>query len=361
MIDGMPVIDATVHGYNYARDNLLMAGPGADGFEQIIYDITHKSIAPRGDPRWLLERNAFMAECPPDLLAWCLFGESQTDLACHHAPGMFGFFRDGGSPTSIARAAEAIAPGRFLYYGAMRTVDVAEACDMIDRQIEEHAIIGVKFYPTDLWEGHFHRTRLDDEARVFPMIEHARRRGVHHIAIHKAVAFAPVPLDDYRVADVEKAAAAFPDMTFEIVHAGWSFVEDTAFLLQCYPNVYANLESTSAFLNVAPRRFAELLAAFLGAGAEDRIVWATGAMGVHPRPLVEAFAAMEMPADLVEGFGAPPLTRDIKTKILGGNFARKHGLDLDALVAALPDDEFRKRQRDGLAEPWSRAPSRHVA
>ena len=357
MIENIPIIDATVHGYNYARANLAFDGPQAADFEDIVYNITHKSIAPR-DGSYVLSRTQFMDTCTPELLAWCLFGESQTDLACHHAPGMFGFFKDGGSPTSIAKKAEEIAPGRFLYYGAMRTVDVSEACDMIDAQIEAHGIVGLKFYPTDLWEGRFHRTRLDDEKLVWPMLEHARRRGLRHIAVHKATAFAPVPLDDYRVGDVEKAAAAFPDMTFEIVHAGWAFLEDTAFLLQCYPNVYANLESTSALLNFAPRRFAEVLAAFFAAFAEDRIVWATGAMGVHPRPLIEKFWAMEMPHDLVQGFGAPELTVERKAKILGGNFARKHGLDLAGLVAALPNDALRQAQSAGMAKAWSRAHGR---
>ena len=38
-------------------------------------------------------------------------------------------------------------------------------------------------------------------------------------------------------------AAAFPDMTFEVVHSGWAFLDDCAFQLQMNPNIYANLEA----------------------------------------------------------------------------------------------------------------------
>src|ERR671937_778876 len=82
---------------------------------------------------------------------------------------------------------------------------------------------------------------------------------------------------------------------------------------------------------------------FLSAGAAERIVWATGAMAVHPRPLLEAFWELEMPRDLVEDYGLPELTPEIKTAILGGNAARILGLDVEGMKRRAQGDEFSDR------------------
>ncbi len=150
-------------------------------------------------------------------------------------------------------------------------------------------------------------------------------------------------------------------MNFEIVHAGFAFVEETV-RIACFPNVYLNLEGTSAFLGVAPKRFADVMGRFLlgsvnEPGAEDRILWATGTILVHPQPLLDLFWKFKMPEDLMEGYGYPEMTREIKRKILGENWARMHGLDLKKLASEIPNDEARRTQLAGkLAEPWSKVP-----
>jgi hypothetical protein len=133
--------------------------------------------------------------------------------------------------------------------------------------------------------------------------------------------------------------------------------------------VYLNLEGTASLLGFAPRRFGEILGKFLNrgggeSGAEDRILWATGALAVHPQPLLELFWNYQIPQDLIDDYGYPELTREMKIKILGANYARKNGIDLDATVAAIPNDEVRQNQNAGrLAEPWSamQTPARPVA
>ncbi len=60
-----------------------------------------------------------------------------------------------------------------------------------------------------------------------------------------------------------------------------------------------------------------------------------------------------MPQDLTDGYGYPQLTPEIKQKILGGNLARLHGIDVEATKQRISNDEFAKRRANGLAEPWS--------
>jgi hypothetical protein len=64
-----------------------------------------------------------------------------------------------------------------------------------------------------------------------------------------------------------------------------------------------------------------------------------------------------MPADLMEGYGYHEVTEEQKRNILAGNFSRKHGLDLNGMVKAIPDDDYKRRQQSGdLAAPWSGIP-----
>ena len=58
-----------------------------------------------------------------------------------------------------------------------------------------------------------------------------------------------------------------------------------------------------------------------------------------------------MPKDLVEGYGYPELTEEVKRKILGLNAARLLGIDLHEFRRVTGQHEFAKPRT--LAEPWS--------
>jgi predicted TIM-barrel fold metal-dependent hydrolase len=225
--------------------------------------------------------------------------------------------------------------------------------DRVDQLVEEHGVVGLKLYPLDLVEGEAKTLDMSDPEVAFPIFERARQHGIRTIAIHKALPLGPVPMGPFEVRDIEGAAAAFPDLTFEIVHGGLAFLEETAWQVARFPNVVINLEGTSIFLGRSPRRFAEVLGTFLSFGAAERILWATGSMAVHPRPLLDAFWELEMPRDLVEDYGMPELTPEIKRAILGENHARILGLDIEAMKRQMEGDEFAGREE--LAPMWSGA------
>ena len=143
--------------------------------------------------------------------------------------------------------------------------------------------------------------------------------------------------------DLDYVLDAFPDLIFEVVHGGLAFVEETCAQLVRFPNLAVNLEGTTGLLNVAPRRFMEALGKMLASGGADRIFWSTGCSLVHPRPLIEAFWAADMPMDLVEGYGYPVLTDELKRAVLGTNFLAISGITF--APDATPVHE--------LAAPWT--------
>jgi predicted TIM-barrel fold metal-dependent hydrolase len=243
-------------------------------------------------------------------------------------------------------------PGRVLLYGGISPWQDG-AVERVDELVDEHRVVGIKLYPLDIVDGESKPLDLSDPEVAFPIFERAQQRGVKSVAIHKAIPLGPMDMGPFEVRDVAGAAAAFPDLTFEIVHGGVAFLEETAWQLAYFPNVAINLEGTSIFLGRSPRKFAEVLGTFLSFGAQDRLIWASGGMAVHPRPLLDAFWQFEMPRDLIENYGYPELTPEIKRAILGENQARLLGLDIESMKAEMKGDEFSGRSE--LAPMWSGA------
>jgi uncharacterized protein len=189
--------------------------------------------------------------------------------------------------------------------------------------------------------------RLDDERHLFPLLERMQTRGVRSVAIHKAVPYALVPSAPFRYDDIDSAAASFPDLIFEIVHGGIAFLEEMTMQLEAFPNVVVNLEGTATFLASAPKLFERILGPLLRSAGPDRLVWATGNF-VHPQPLLERFWEFEFSEELLDGLGIPPLTPEIKRKILGENMASITGVDFRGIRQAL-EDEFDRDQSGAVA------------
>jgi hypothetical protein len=66
-----------------------------------------------------------------------------------------------------------------------------------------------------------------------------------------------------------------------------------------------------------------------------------------------------MPKELIDDYGFPPLTPEVKQATLSGNIARILGLDLEEIQETIADDEF--SQQTKLAAPWSGAAVAHSA
>jgi predicted TIM-barrel fold metal-dependent hydrolase len=348
VIEDVVVIDAVAHAYNLSAENA--AGPTGAMVREGLY-MLHAHWNP---PDAQVPRALFQSDQPAEQMAAALFLESDTDLAVYHTLRLDSLFKDG--MCSHAKNVEVGErwPQRFVGYAGVDPTRGLERClaDLEAQVSERPGLLGLKLYPDQVEP--YRTWRMDDPELAFPLFARAQELGFRSIAVHKALPNGPVPLNPYRVDDVEGAAMAFPQLGFEIVHAGMAFVEETAHALARFPNVYASLEITTLLLRKAPGLFQDVLAQFLFWGGPMKILWSTGCLFGHPQPLLEAFWALELDEALLRRYGLPQLTREDKRLILGGNYARMMGLDLDAIAARVAGDEWaRRRAAEGRPAPYA--------
>jgi len=212
--------------------------------------------------------------------------------------------------------------------------------------------IGLKLYPDEVEP--FRSWRMDDPDLAYPLFERAQKLGIKTVAIHKAIPNGPVPINPYKVDDVDGAAIHFPDLSFEIVHSGLAFIEETAHAIARFHNVYANLEITSLLMHHGPGLFNEIMAQFLFWGGPEKIIYSDGTLFCHSQPLLEKFWNLEFSEELQNKYKLKPLTKAHKALMLGENYARIVGLDVEKAKRRIADDEFaRERARTGRQAPYS--------
>lgn len=350
MYRGNLVVEGTCHTYHVTEENALnqpAIGTGNGLFE--IINALHPEGYGLPPEKWFKDDTARE-------LGELMWLETDIDIARYMSTKLTDYFADGMNrlDTGVELREEY---GEFRIPTVMGSVNplAEDALAQMERQVQEEEVDGFKLYPAFFDDGQTLDTRLDDPDVGVPIIEKAVELGVPHIAVHKSVPYGQTNFKTYDVGDVEDAASMFPSVTFEVVHAGLSFLDETKFLLQRYPNVWANLEVTSFLVAESPMNFAEVLAELLIWGGPERIVWSTGPTAIHPQPLIEAFWEFQFPAPMLEN-GVPPLTDEIKRMILGENALRMIGKDPDAVKTKLEDRADRvaelRAAQDERPDPW---------
>jgi len=342
------VIDAIAHAYNNDRSN---AARDMEAFEAAAY-AWHTYWNPPGVH---VSASQFFTDVSAELMARTLFLESDTDIAVSHHLPLYSWYRDGY--VGVNKNVEMMErwPDRFIVYaGVDPTAGVDEAIRSLEDQVHRiPGTVGLKMYPAQI--GPWRWVRMDDEKKMFPILERAQELGLKSVAIHKAIPIGAVPMEPYKVDDLDGAAFAFPDLNFELVHGGFAFVEESVSVVANMPNVYCNMECTTALAYQAPGLFAEIIAKFVFAGAAGKLCYSSTAMILHPQHQIEAIYDLMLPEVILEKYGIDQLTPEMRAGILGSNYARLVGLDIDARQNAIAGDEFdrMRAERGTLAAPWS--------
>ncbi len=343
------VVNAVAHAYN------LSAGNARGQLGPMVREGFYGLHAHYNPPGWRMPKELFQTDQSVELLARTHFLESGVDVLAYHVLRLDSLFSDG--LCSLAKAVELTHrwPQRVVtYLGIDPTLGAARCvADMEEQFAQLPAAVGVKMYPDQVEP--YRTFRMDDEALMGPVYDKALELGLKVVAVHKALPNGPVPLAPYRMDDVDAAAMTHMDLNFEIVHSGMAFVEETAYALARFPNVYANLEITTMLLATAPRLFAEALATFAHWGGTSKVLYGDGSMFTHPQLALHNFSGFQWPDDLADKYGLAPLTDAERIGILGGNYQRMTGLDLDARRAQIDADEFSAatRERGGLLAPFT--------
>ncbi|MDZ4869583.1 MAG: amidohydrolase family protein [Alphaproteobacteria bacterium] len=348
MINDRLVIDAVAHAYDLSDENT----------ESNRYAQTMRmqlcGLHQLWQPEIGLSPEEQCSDWPIEVMARTLFLESDVDLAVTHTLRLNSYFKDG--LCARYKTVEAVRrwPQRFFgYVGLDPTLGLDTCLRELDEQMDEMPeAVGLKLYPAQV--NPLRSWRMDDSKLAFPLFKAARDRGIKIVAIHKAAPLGPVPLNPFKLDDVGGAADAFPDLAFEIVHAGWAFMDETIVQLATMPNIYANLECTSAFANKLPGQFEQMMANFFAWGGPQKVIFSSGNMVLHSQPILNAFRRFRFSEETMKHFGIPQITPEDLALVLGGNFAALTGLDSEKAKQRIANDEFaQERRQTGVQAPYS--------
>ncbi|MFI5624002.1 amidohydrolase family protein [Nocardioides sp. NPDC051685] len=347
----MPVVDAIVHPYNLSPENEKTSH--APFITRMLSRANHEALG----PGYSMPVDKYERDWPMEDVVAMSFLESHADLAAYHVLPI-GAFHDG--ICGVDKALEVLKrwPQRFFVYAGVDPMQGQKALDELEEQYERlERPSGLKLYPNSWVGNEMLGWKMDDPEVAFPLFEKAQNLGIKVVAIHKALPLGPVELSYYAVDDIDRAAMAFPDLQFEVVHGGMGFLDESAWQLARFNNVWLNLESTATMLTTKPRSFEQALATFAARTRKsyDRILWGTGCMVTHPRPHLEKFARFEFSEERMTGWGVPQLDREAKKKILAENYAAMHGFDLEARLDGIKGDDIDQRRTalGDVAAPYS--------
>ena len=123
-------------------------------------------------------------------------------------------------------------------------------------------------------------------------------------------------------------------------------------------NVYAELGSTWRNVMTDPVQAAHVLGKLLKYVGEDRVVWGTDSIFYgSPQDQIAALRTFQIPESMQAEFGYPALTAEVKKKIFGLNAAEAYGVDPEATLCAISEDDLAGLRTQARAEGVVRAPS----
>jgi uncharacterized protein len=349
MIRNMIVADAVVHPYDLAPANQISS---ATQQLEAVY-AAHRMASDARHQDYVLKHGEFFSDFSFEAMAQAEFVESPVDLAVIHALPGLGFAKEHVTAPRRAAAFRNRHPDRFKVYATVDTPVLDDAIAQLRHQVIELGVDGLKLYPAFFYDGIGQGWRLDGDAFATPLLEAAIEMGIKHVAIHKALWLPPAPQEAFNVDDIAMPLDRFPTLTFEIVHGGVAFLEETRALLKRHSNLYLTLETMFAYILVRPRIFAKVLGSFTKHCGSERLMFASGNNLMHPRPILDAFADYQFPDEWADEFSLVPLTEQDRRNILGLNCLRMHGLDAIDLAQRVARDEFSQARAQGVPPPWS--------
>lgn len=217
------------------------------------------------------------------------------------------------------------------------------ALEQIEYQVRELGASSIKFYNAHVSAPSW---SCDDERIAYPMYEKCKELGVKVLQFHKSEAIAFVNVEDFRPNDVQAPARDFRDLTFLLHHVSRTYFEELVSIASRFENIHILLSPLFSVGLIAPRLMQEQLGYLLQVVGADRLVYGSeGPVNGPSGGMIQQFLAMEIPEDLRHGYGYPQITSADKQQILGLNFARLFGIDVEAKKRELGLRDFEEANR----------------
>jgi len=196
----------------------------------------------------------------------------------------------------------------------------------------------------DVWGATSPAWWLDDEDVSYPMLAEAERLGINIVNTHKGLRLGIFDPEYIHPRDVPKVARDWPNMNFVIYHSAGEYLDDLVALktteIPNATNVYAELGAIFAgAVTNGVEAVGHLLGKLLNGFGPDHIIWGTDSIWYGtPQWQINALKTFQMPEQMMEQFGYPQITDEIRAKIFGRNAARLYGVDIDEVRCTLPSD-----------------------
>ncbi|MFQ6111802.1 MAG: amidohydrolase family protein [Nitrospinota bacterium] len=162
----------------------------------------------------------------------------------------------------------------------------------------------------DLWP--FYRKCQEMEIPVFIHLGLTVRIGMNKYCL-------PILLDDI--------CTDFPELKVVAFHHGYPYNEEVDILAWKHPNLYIGLSGILGWLYHAPVKLQHIIGHTMTIVGPDRFVFGTDWPATDPVQSVQAILNLEMPEEMQDGWGYPPITKEVKAKIFGENLAKMIGID----------------------------------
>lgn len=257
---------------------------------------------------------------------------------------------------------------RVLSHGLLRPNLGLGELDEMERQVKELKIDAWKMYTgAELGEKAWF---MDDEKVAYPFWERTRALGIRNLCVHKGLPLGAFNEKACTPLDLEKAARDWPDLNFIVYHSGFRgfgwlargtgdkvtdpratdpqelpWISDILRILKRNPrlkNIYFELGSTFNMTSAyQPESCMHMLGQMIQVAGADHILWGTDSIwNGSPQSQIERLRRLKMKPSLIEKYGYPELTEEIKNQIFGLNAARLFGIN--------PQQELQKIKTDKL-------------
>jgi len=341
MKDGKFVVDAHTGFWDASKENIKNEYGLA--FAETFYAF-QTGFNPK-DPKWTMDFDKEFRKVDPDWYLHHMFVRGEMDMAILSTQVLMDFYHEGFTHPKRNAEMVARAPERLIGLGGVDPRD-KNAVSHVRQQVEEYGMKGFKWYTAE-WRGESRGWKANDPA-VFPCYEEAIKLGIKNMHFHKGPAVEPLSMEKFDVYDIDEPSSLYPELNFIVDHIGLPRLDEFCWIAARSTNVYASLAVANAFIHHRPRYFGEMMANLLFWLGEDRIIWGTDFPIWYPHWILDEFMEYQIPEDIAEEFGVQ-LTPAIKEKIIGTNVARLYGIDVDAKLKKIENDEFSQRRKEFLA------------